>query len=154
MAMLELKYFEDFIPGTVIDCGTRTVTREEIIAFGKDYDPNRIHIDPEYAAGTPFADVIGSGIHMMGIAMAGAVRAALFDSAAIASPGADVLRFMSPMFPGAELRIQLRILETRASEARNDRGVVRLSFELYDGNTQLLEWVAPALFRRRPTTAE
>jgi acyl dehydratase len=152
-AVSDVKYFEDFTPGDVIDCGTRIVTREEIIAFAKDYDPNRIHIDPEYAAKTPLGDVMGSGIHMMGVAMSAAVRAYLFDSAAIASPGADILRFMAPMLPGAELRTQLRILDAKPSESRNDRGVVKLSFELFHGEKQLLEWVAPAIFRRRHPAA-
>ena len=145
-----MRYFEDFVPGTMIDCGSRRITREEIIAFGKEYDPNRIHVDPDYAARTPFGDVIGSGIHMMGIAMAAAVRTILLDSAAVASPGADILRFIAPLRPNSEVRTVLRILDCIPSKSRPDRGVVKLSFELYDGEQQLLEWVAPSIFLRAP----
>ncbi len=42
-------YFEDFKVGQVIELGSCTVTKEEIIAFARDFDPQPFHIDEEAA---------------------------------------------------------------------------------------------------------
>lgn len=145
-----LRYFEDFLPGLSIDTGEKWIGSEEIVAFARDYDPQPIHTDEAYAATTPFQGVIGSGIHMMGIAMALAVNSALRDAAAIASPGAEKLRFMAPLKAGTTVKGRLRILGSTPSSSRSDRGSVSMSFELFDGATQLLEWVAIGIFSRNP----
>ena len=146
-----LRYFEDFQPGLSIETGEKWIGPEEIIAFARDYDPQPIHTDEAYAATTPFKSVIGSGIHMMGIAMALAVNTVLHGSAAVASPGAETLRFMAPLKAGTTVRGRLRILGSTPSGSRADRGSVSMSFELFDGETQLLEWVAIGIFLRDPT---
>ena len=38
-------YFEDFVPGSVIELGTRTVSEEEIIHYATQFDPQPFHID-------------------------------------------------------------------------------------------------------------
>ena len=44
--------FDDFEPGAVTTYGTYPVTREEIIAFASQYDPQPMHLDEAAAAGT------------------------------------------------------------------------------------------------------
>ena len=41
----EKLHFEDFQPGTVAEYGPRLVTREEIIAFAAEFDPQPMHLD-------------------------------------------------------------------------------------------------------------
>ena len=43
-------YFEDFKVGQVIELGSCTVSKEEIISFARRFDPQPFHID-EIAAG-------------------------------------------------------------------------------------------------------
>ena len=50
-----MKYFEDFHPGDVFDCGSRVVTQEEIIAFATQFDPQPFHVDVAAAAKSHFA---------------------------------------------------------------------------------------------------
>ena len=40
-------YYEDFTPGKTIEYGPRLITREEIIAFAAQYDPQPMHLDEE-----------------------------------------------------------------------------------------------------------
>ena len=40
------RYFEDYIVGSVHDCGTVTVDEREVIEFASRYDPPPFHIDP------------------------------------------------------------------------------------------------------------
>ena len=37
--------FEDFLPGTVIEGGPITVTRDELVAFAAEFDPQPFHLD-------------------------------------------------------------------------------------------------------------
>ena len=44
--MAQFKYYwEDFAAGQVRDMGTITPTREEIIAFASQFDPQPFHLD-------------------------------------------------------------------------------------------------------------
>ena len=69
-----MKYFEDFPPGTLIDCGSRMVSKEEIIRFAREFDPQPFHIDEAAAAKTHFGGVVASGWHSGSLAMRYAVE--------------------------------------------------------------------------------
>jgi acyl dehydratase len=45
------RHWEDFRPGAVAVYGPRLVTREEIVAFAAEFDPQPMHLDE--AAGPP-----------------------------------------------------------------------------------------------------
>ena len=40
------RYFEDYVPGLTMDCGSFTMSEADIIAFAKEYDPQPFHVDP------------------------------------------------------------------------------------------------------------
>jgi len=42
--------FEDFPPGRLGSFGPRHVTREEILAFAAEFDPQPMHLDEEAAS--------------------------------------------------------------------------------------------------------
>jgi acyl dehydratase len=145
------RYFEDFKAGDVIDCGSRTVTKDQIIAFAREFDPQRIHVDEAYAAQSAFGEVIGSGLHMLGICMRQAVDTFLRDAVSLGSPGTEMIRFSKPLRPGHTVHVKVRILETVESQTKPSRGRVKFGFELYDDQEGLLaEWVSHGLFGRRP----
>ena len=49
-----IRYFEDYVPGLVVDCGAFSLDEGEIIAFAKEYDPQPFHVDPVAAEDGPF----------------------------------------------------------------------------------------------------
>jgi acyl dehydratase len=57
------RYFEDFQPGQVFELGSRTVTADEIVAFGREFDPQPFHVDEDAAAASIFGGLIASGWH-------------------------------------------------------------------------------------------
>ncbi|MFM9935971.1 MAG: MaoC/PaaZ C-terminal domain-containing protein [Novosphingobium sp.] len=59
--------FEDLVVGEHRRSPSRTVTQDEIIAFGQLYDPQWFHSDVEAARGSHFGEVIASGIHVLAI---------------------------------------------------------------------------------------
>jgi len=48
----------------------------------------------------------------------------------LGSPGCDELKWDKPVFPGATLSIRVTVLETRRSESKPDRGIVRSFVEV------------------------
>jgi acyl dehydratase len=154
-AAVSHKYFEDFQAGDVIDCGGRTVTKDEIIAFAKEYDPQPIHVDEAYAAQSYFGEVVGSGLHMLGICMRHAVDTFLREAVTLGSPGTESIKFPKPLRPGHKVRVKAKIVETTPSRSKPDRGRVKLALELYDEQDGLLaEWISLAIVGRRPQSNE
>ena len=67
-AMPEL-FFEDFSAGAGGEIGPHLVTREEIIAFAREFDPQPFHLDEEAARHTFVGELIASGWHSCALAM-------------------------------------------------------------------------------------
>ena len=143
-------HFEDFAPGQVYDLGTRTLTEDEIVAFGRDFDPQPFHVDPEAAKESVFGGLIASGWHTGAIWMRMYVDTML-GSAARGSPGIEELRWLAPVRPGDTLTGRLTVLEATPSATKPDRGTVRIRGEMVnqDGVT-VMSMTSRGHFGRRP----
>jgi acyl dehydratase len=126
------RYFEDYVVGAVHEYGYEPVTEAEILEFARSYDPQPIHTDPGYAATGPFKGLIASGAQTVALAMRIYVTHYLSHAASLASPGLDELRWPRPVRPGDSLWLRATILDTRRSQSKPDRGVLRTSIELFN----------------------
>jgi acyl dehydratase len=145
------RYFDDFAPGQVFELGGRTVTKEEVVAFAREYDPQFLHVDEAAAAAGPFGGLIASGWHTGALWMRMYVDALLRDSVSMGSPGIEELRWLQPVRPGDTLRGRLTVLETAPSQRRPDRGTVRSRGEMLNQRDEVvLTMVARGFFGRRP----
>jgi acyl dehydratase len=146
----EDRYFEDYVPGAVYEYGYVTVSEEEIISFARQFDPQPMHTDPEFAARGPFGGLIASGWHTAAIGMRMIVDHYLSRVASIASPGIDELRWPAPLRPGDSVRIRVTIIEARRSRSKADRGLVRTHAELINQEDEtVLALTAMNLIRAR-----
>ncbi|MET3117205.1 acyl dehydratase [Undibacterium sp. GrIS 1.8] len=144
-------YFEDFIPGNVIQLGQRTLTEEEIIHFAQQFDPQPFHVDKDAAGDSIFGGVIASGWHTCGIIMRLVVDGFLNDSTSMGSPGLDEIRWILPVRPGDTLTVTAETLESRPSTSKLDRGVVVTMWRATNQHGQLVCTVkGMGMFGRRP----
>jgi acyl dehydratase len=149
-APIDDRWFEDYQAGAVYEFGEVLVTEEEILEFAGRFDPQPIHVDLAYAADGPFSGLIASGWHTSGIFMRLFAEHYLSRVASLASPGVDELRWPHPVRPGDRLRLRARILETRPSRSKPDRGIVRTRGQLLNQDDRIvLSLVAINLLRRR-----
>jgi acyl dehydratase len=149
-APIDDRYFEDYLPGAVYEYGYITVTEAEIIEFARVYDPQPIHVDPQFAADGPFGGLIASGWHTAGIMMRMFADHCLSRVASLASPGIDELRWPAPVRPGDSLRLRATIVEARRSRSKADRGLVRTRAELInDAGEFVLTLTAMNLIKAR-----
>jgi acyl dehydratase len=149
-APIDDRYFEDYTPGAVYEYGYVTVSEADILDFARAFDPQPIHVDPEFAAQGPFGGLIASGWHTAGIMMRLFADHCLSRVASLASPGIDELRWPAPVRPGDSLRLRATFVEARRSRSKPDRGLVRTEAELINQNDQtVLTLTAMNIIRAR-----
>ena len=137
-APIEDRYFEDYLPGFEQVYGPVAVTETEVIEFGRRFDPQDMHTDPEKAACGPFGGLIASGWHTAALLMRLYATHYLSHVASLASPGLDELRWYKPVRPGDELSIRVRILEANWSRTKPDRGMVRTLVEVFNQSGEVV----------------
>ena len=136
-APIDDRYFEDYEPGASYDYGYVEVSEADILEFATRWDPQPIHVDPEWARTGPFGGLIASGWHTSALCMRMYVDHYLTRVAALASPGIDELRFPVPVRPGDVLRMRFTVAETRPSRSKPDRGLIFTRMESFNQNDVL-----------------
>lgn len=126
------RWFEDFAPDQVIDLGSRTMTREEIIDFAARWDPQPMHLDDAGGDASLLHGLAASGWHTGCILMRLFADNLLAGSASLGSPGIESLRWMKPVHPGDTLTVRLNVVETRTSASRPRMGLIKGRFEVTD----------------------
>ena len=101
----ENRCFEDYEPGATYEFGSIPVDARDIIAFGRQFDPQVFHIDPEGAKNTMYGGLIASGWHTGSLMMRLFVENYLPGPASLGSPGVDELSWLKPVRPGDELTV-------------------------------------------------
>jgi acyl dehydratase len=129
-APIDDRYFEDYVAGSVHECGSILVEEDEVLSFAKRFDPQPIHTDPDVAEQSVFGGLIASGWHTAGLMMRLFVDHFLSRVASLSSPGVDELRWLKPVRPGDELSLFVTIVETKRSRSKPDRGIVRSYIEV------------------------
>lgn len=145
------RWFDDFEAGERFTFGATTIDEAEIIEFGRKFDPQPFHIDPEAARETIFGGLIASGWHTGSIVMR-LLNDEFLGPASMGSPGLDELRWLAPVRPGDRLTLVAEVLEVRPSRSKPDRGIVKMAHELVnqDGTT-VVRSVANMMIARHPS---
>ena len=153
--MAQFKYhWEDFAAGQVRDMGTITPTREEIITFASQFDPQPFHLDEAAAKASVFGGLCASGWHTCAMAMRLMVTNFLHETSSLGSPGLESLKWLKPVFPDDTLRLQHTVLETKPMGKRADVGLVHTLWEMFNQHgDKVLIMDGWGMFRRRTPAA-
>src|SRR5712675_3673606 len=146
--------FEDFPPGHFGTFGPRRVTREEILAFAAEFDPQPMHLDEEAASRSMLKGLSASGWHLCSIMMRMLYDGYIGRTASLGSPGVNELRWLAPLRPGDDLTLDVEVVEARASRSRPETGIV--TFKAVARNVAgvaLCEMVSPIIVQRRAAIA-
>jgi acyl dehydratase len=119
-------YFEDIEIGKKSSFGHYEVTREEVLEFANNYDPQAFHLNDEAAAQTHFGRISASGWHTCAMTMRMLVdNMKAHAQAGLGSPGVDEIRWLKPVYPGDSLRVESEILSKRQSQSKPEMGSMR-----------------------------
>jgi acyl dehydratase len=133
----------------VTEYGPRRVTREEIVGFAAEFDPQPMHLDEEAARATMLGGLSASGWHACCILMRLLADGIVLNSSSMGAPGVDEVRWLRPIRPGDELTLRATVLETRVSNSRPDMGFVRCLFELRSAAGQTVMTLTSSLMMGR-----
>jgi acyl dehydratase len=152
---VSLLHWEDFVVGSVACYGPRTITREEILAFAAEFDPQPMHADEEAARATMLGGLAASGWHTCALSMRMMADGFVLKSAAMGSPGVEEVRWLKPVRPGDTLMLRATVVEMRPSGSRPGMGFVKFSYEMLDqSNDCVMTLVSTAMIARRGFTPE
>ena len=142
--------FEDFPVGHFGTFGPRHVTREEIIAFASEFDPQPMHLDEEAAKQTMLRGLSGSGWHLSSLMMRMLFDGFIGRTASLGSPGVDELKWLSPLRPGDDLTLDVEVTAARVSRSRPETGIVTFAMRMRNASGQvLLDATSPIIVERR-----
>lgn len=151
----DFKYWwEDFPPGHIREFGPMAVTREAVLDFARQWDPQPFHLDDAAAEASLFGRLAASGWHTAAMTMRMMCDAYLLDTASLGSPGLENLRWLKPVYPGDTLSGRLVVLEARPMNSKPDVGLVRSRWEVRNQHGEdVLVMEGWGMFRRRPTSS-
>lgn len=122
------RWFEDIVIDEVFPLGDYTFTAEEIIRFGKLYDPQYFHLDEAEAAHSHFGGLIASGWHTVLVGHRKMVDALFAEEDRLRSlgkepglsgpsPGVNRMDFKAPVRPGDVVTYTLKVTGKRHSNS-------------------------------------
>ena len=132
------RYLEDYVEGTIHEFGPVTITEDEIVQFGKKFDPQLFHTDPEMAGQTVYGGLIASGWHTCSLFMRLFVENYLAGPASLGSPGVDELRWFKPVRPGDQLTLRITVHKVKPSLSKPDRGVLYSFCEMLNQKNEVV----------------
>jgi acyl dehydratase len=121
--------YEDLEVGKTYTVGSHTFTREEIIHFAEQFDPQPFHLNEAAGEASMFGGLVASGWHTCSVMMGMFVRHFLRDSTSMGSPGIDDIRWIKPTRVGDTLTMTNTVLSKRVSASKPDRGIVETRWE-------------------------
>jgi acyl dehydratase len=146
--------FEDFPIGHFGTFGPRHVTREEMLAFAAEFDPQPMHLDEEAASRSMLKGLSASGWHLCSIMMRMIFDGYIGRTASLGAPGVNEVRWLAPLRPEDDLTLDVEVVEARLSRSRPETGLVTFKAVARNAAGQVLcEWVSPIIVERRAGAA-
>ena len=143
-------YWEDFEVGRTVSLGEKAVTREEVLAFAAEFDPQPFHLDESAAQETMLGSLAASGWHTCAMLMRMMCDGYLNASSSLGSPGLDEVKWRKPVRPGDVLEARYTCLEARPSGSRPDIGLCRFLYAVLNQRDELvMTWDCTQFFGRR-----
>ncbi len=128
--------FYDLVkPGMVLELGSHTFTRDEIVEFAQEFDPQRFHLSEEDASSALFGALCASGWHTIAVWMRHNVdnrneeliRLTGYDGQSPvfgASPGVRNIKWLRPVYVGDTITYRKEMLEKKVSKKREGWGML------------------------------
>jgi itaconyl-CoA hydratase len=145
------RYYDDLEVGQHIKHALgRTVTEADNVLFcALTMNPQPLHINQDYAAGTQFGQRIVNGIYTLGLVV-GLSVSDLTEGTILANLGYEKVIHPHPVFHGDTIYVETEVLDKRPSGSRPNVGIVRLKHigRKPDG-TVVIEVERTVMFLRR-----
>jgi acyl dehydratase len=132
------RWFEELQVGTTVQHAVRrTITESDNVLFTcLTMNPQPLHLDEEFAAGTEFGQRLVNSIFTLGV-LVGLTVYELTLGTTVANLGFSLVEFPRPMFHGDTLSAETEVIEARASSSRPNAGIVTFEHRGYNQHGEL-----------------
>jgi len=122
MSQSEADFFEDIELGREVEIGRHTPTRDEIIDFARQWDPQPFHLDEEAGRASPMGGLSASSCHTYSISSL--IYSRSDEKLQTAAMLGLEMRFPNAVRPDEELTLFEKFLDKRVSNSRPEYGIV------------------------------
>ena len=112
------RYFQDIQIGEVTTSASLLLSRDDIVAYAQDYDPQPMHLSDEGAADTLFGSLVASGWHMASLTMRLVVKSKPFGETPLIGGGVKELKFAQKVLPDVTIYTQVEVTDKRERSGR------------------------------------
>jgi acyl dehydratase len=146
-----IEWFDDLTLEMRFKSAEVSVTKEDIVRFATEFDPQPFHVDEVAAENTAFNGLAASGWHTAALAMRLCVQVRPFGSHPLLGLGVDGLRWMQPVRPGDVLHVEGEVTELTPSRTK-PQGIVKIKWTAYNQRGEAVYTFTPiGIVPRRPT---
>ncbi len=131
MTSKQSRYWQDIQPGETFATRSITISKQDILEFAADFDPQPYHLDSEAADASIFGGLCASGWHVTAVMMR--LLTDTFNSGKIdllGSSGVSRLRWRKPVFAGDSLSARITVTEKSPPAATSPFGYIDCDVEV------------------------
>ena len=144
------RLFEDWKEGERLLTPSRTVTETDVVMFAAmSGDYNELHTSEEYMKETAFGKRIVHGLLGLSLSHGLSFRTGFLEGTVIAFLGIESWKFLAPLYIGETIHVRLTVSETRTSQSKPDRGIVKLFVEVINQRGQVIQSGTKSLMIKR-----
>ena len=138
---------DEFTIGHVFETKPLKLTKEDIMRFAGEFDPQYMHLDEEKANQGRFNGIIASGIHTLAISFKLWVEEGRYGADVIAGTQMNNIKFIKPVYPDDELHIIVEVIDKKAT--KNETGLLTVLLSTYnDKEEKVFEGDLTVLIKR------
>ena len=125
---------DEFIIGQVFKTKSFKLTKEEIMGFAEEFDPQYMHLDEEKAQQGRFNGIIASGIHTIALSFKLWIEEGMYGNDVIAGTEMNNIKFIKPVYPEDELHTIVEVIDKKTKN--NETGILTVLLSTYNNKEQ------------------
>ena len=138
---------DEFTIGDVFETKSHKLTKEDIVRFAGEFDPQYMHLDEEKANQGRFNGIIASGIHTLAISFKLWVEEGRYGADIIAGTKMNNIKFIKPVYPDDELHTIIEVIDKKAT--KNETGLLTVLLSTFnDKEEKVFEGDLTVLIKR------
>jgi len=138
---------DEFTIGQVFQTKSLKLTKEDIMRFAGEFDPQYMHLDEEKAKQGRFDGIIASGIHTLAITFKLWVEEGFYGEDVIAGTRMNNIKFIKPVYPEDVLHINVEVIDKKAT--KDETGILTVSLTTFnDRDEKVFEGDLSVLIKR------
>lgn len=153
-------YFEDVVAEETHELGVYTFTRDAIVAFAQEYDPQVFHLGEEAGNRSIYGAMTASGWHSTSVWLRMLIDERTREADMMRfrgerparygpSPGFEKLKWIKPVYVGDSVRYTTRVIEKRDSRSRPEVGLLYFQNEGHNQHGILVFSLVSKMFVER-----